>query len=243
MALHHRASKLALMPAGCAAATVSTSILLGRYTSSTTSKKLNQVASRQLNNIIIKNKKFATTFPRSAIQQRFKSTVSKEVESSINSSTAELTGSKSKAGGKGFVQWYEGHLNARPVTTKAITGSILWGIGDVVAQVVPTFFGEDTDADGKEIAKKEFRYDVPRTARAVIFGFAIHAPLSHVHFNFLEWMTIRGGFQGLSIPVFKTIMEQVRRNHNIRMICSTPKMYSTHLDSIIQLTHLFFSFS
>lgn len=54
-----------------------------------------------------------------------------------------------------------------------------------------------------------FKYDWPRTGRAVFFGFAIHAPLSHVHFNFLEWMTKRFGITGLSIPLFKTFMEQV----------------------------------
>ena len=102
------------------------------------------------------------------------------------------------------------------MVTKSITGSILWGLGDAVAQVVPTFIqvGDDekkTNAkNGQSQEIKAFDYDYPRTARAVFFGFALHAPLSHVHFNFLEWMTIRGGFTGLSAPVFKTVMEQVR---------------------------------
>lgn len=118
----------------------------------------------------------------------------------------------------GFVQWYEGHLGSRPVMTKAVTGSILWGLGDLVAQVVPTMMdSEDTkdtgnnhnqDASASATTTKKFEYDYPRTARAVFFGFALHAPLSHVHFNFLEWMTVRGGFQGLAAPVFKTVMEQ-----------------------------------
>ncbi|KAL7442067.1 hypothetical protein ACHAXM_011294 [Skeletonema potamos] len=107
---------------------------------------------------------------------------------------------------KGFVEWYEGHLSSRPVLTKAITGACLWGLGDVVAQVVPTMI-QDDDGDG-DTKKKEFHYDIPRTARAVTFGFAIHAPLSHVHYNLLEWMTVKGGFTGLSIPIFKTVMEQ-----------------------------------
>lgn len=112
------------------------------------------------------------------------------------------------------MQWYEGHLKSRPVVTKSVTGSILWGLGDAVAQVVPTFIqGEDDEnkmnvKNGQSQEIKPFEYDYPRTARAVFFGFALHAPLSHVHFNFLEWMTIRGGFAGLSVPVFKTVMEQ-----------------------------------
>ena len=74
-----------------------------------------------------------------------------------------------------------------------VTGSFLWGLGDAVAQ-----FSSGAN-----------EYDFPRTGRAVFFGFAIHAPSSHVHFNFLEWMTVRSGVTGLGIPVFKTVMEQV----------------------------------
>lgn len=121
--------------------------------------------------------------------------------------TANAAGTK-----KGFVAWYESHLDSSPVRTKMFTGSLLWGLGDMVAQLVPHFFFED-ESDKKDIvngnsAAKPFVYDYARTGRAVFFGFAVHAPLSHVHFNFLEWMTVRGGFQGLSVPIFKTVMEQ-----------------------------------
>jgi len=100
-----------------------------------------------------------------------------------------------------FVQWYEGHLEKNPILTKSVTGSILWGVGDAVAQVVP-------QVSSAEASPKGFTYDWMRTGRAVTFGGIIHAPTSHVHFNFLEWMTVRSGLQGLQIPVFKTIMEQ-----------------------------------
>lgn len=139
-------------------------------------------------------------------------------------SSSSSSSSSAKKEKKGFVEWYEGHLESRPVTTKAITGSILWGVGDAVAQLVPPYFSSATEEDaagtiaerrddGTEAAavassKREFEYDLPRTARAVAFGFALHAPLSHLHFNFLERMTVRGGFRGLSVPVFKTVMEQ-----------------------------------
>ena len=123
-------------------------------------------------------------------------------------STEAAASSSAPANRKGFVEWYEGHLNARPVLTKAVTGAFLWGLGDVVAQVVPTLIPDEDGNDDTTKSKKEFKYDIPRTARAVTFGFAIHAPLSHVHFNLLEWMTIKGGFTGLSIPIFKTVMEQ-----------------------------------
>jgi protein Mpv17 len=103
-----------------------------------------------------------------------------------------------------FVAWYESHLYARPVVTKMFTGSLLWGIGDAVAQIVPFLSGGKDSVDGVTA----FTYDWPRTTRAAFFGFAIHAPLSHLHFNFLEWMTIRLKVQGLAIPIFKAFMEQ-----------------------------------
>ena len=103
----------------------------------------------------------------------------------------------------GFVAWYESHLDARPVLTKMVTGCFLWGIGDAVGQVVPHW------ASKEDNNKKEFAYDLPRTLRAAFFGFALHAPTSHVHFNFLEWMTQRAGITGYAIPFFKAFMEQV----------------------------------
>lgn len=99
-------------------------------------------------------------------------------------------------------------MKTRPVLTKMVSGGFLWGIGDVVAQVVPALFDDDEHDANKK--KSEFGYDAPRTARAVIFGSFLHAPLSHLHFNFLEFMTVKGGFQpgSLKIPLFKTVMEQ-----------------------------------
>jgi len=221
MSFYHRASRLALAPTGAAAAASATSILLSgsccrMYTSSATNQKLNQAASQKLNSIITKSLPALPSRVARYQERKFASSVANESVGAASPGTKTIKGSGNSS--KGFVEWYEGHLNSRPVTTKAITGSILWGIGDVVAQVVPHFFfGEDGDSKNEENAdssssagnaKKEFNYDFPRTARAVTFGFALHAPLSHLHFNFLEWMTVRGGFQGLSIPVFKTVMEQ-----------------------------------
>jgi hypothetical protein len=101
---------------------------------------------------------------------------------------------------KGFIAWYEVHLEARPVLTKMVTGCFLWGIGDAVGQVVPQW---------ALLEEKDFNYDLPRTVRAAFFGFALHAPTSHAHFNFLEWMTQRAGITGYAIPFFKAFMEQV----------------------------------
>lgn len=196
MPFYQHASKLVLMPAGTAAAAATSSILLGsqRYTFQTTYPKISQFSNQQFRAIVSRN---ASSWSR---QQRQISVSNVKKDSAVAGNEA-LTSSSNSTKKKGFVEWYEGHLKARPVTTKACTGAVLWGVGDVVAQVVPAYFDE-------EASKKDFKYDVPRTARAVTFGFAIHAPLSHLHFNFLEWMAVRGGFQGLSVTVFKTIMEQ-----------------------------------
>lgn len=130
--------------------------------------------------------------------------------------TSSRVASTSATEKKSFVQWYESHLQANPVPTKMVSGAFLWGLGDVVAQVVPVLaFGDTTNDKSNEtdvVATTKspllVDYDFARTARAVFFGFAIHAPCSHLHFNFLEWMTVKFGFTGLAIPVFKTIMEQ-----------------------------------
>jgi hypothetical protein len=102
-----------------------------------------------------------------------------------------------------FLQWYEGHLQAHPVWTKMCTGTLLWSLGDAVAQLVPQMTHKD------EMATREWTYDLPRTGRAALFGFALHAPTSHLHFNFLEWMTQKAHLTGLQIPLFKAFMEQV----------------------------------
>lgn len=107
-----------------------------------------------------------------------------------------------KSSSFGFMEWYEGYLQASPLPTKMVTGGVLWSIGDAVGQVVPQV------ASGGDVVN-DFVYDWARTGRAGLFGFAVHAPTSHVHFNFLEWLTNRVGVTGLVIPVFKTIMEQV----------------------------------
>ena len=101
---------------------------------------------------------------------------------------------------RSFMAWYESHLEAAPVRTKMMTGSFLWSLGDAVAQTVPVY------AAGEKLKK----YDYERTGRAAFYGFVIHAPASHLYFNFLEWMTVKSGLTGLSIPLFKTFMEQVR---------------------------------
>jgi hypothetical protein len=143
-------------------------------------------------------------------QQKVFSTTSKNTSSSTESAAASVAASAASATAKSsnkqtFLQWYEGHLEAMPVVTKMVTGLCLWSVGDAVAQIAPKVSaGENVDM------ALITNYDWPRTGRAAVFGFALHAPSSHFHFNFLEWMTVRSGVTGLGIPVFKAFMEQVR---------------------------------
>ena len=127
-------------------------------------------------------------------------------------STQSAAETKKKSGG--FVEWYEGHLEARPVLTKMCTGCLLWGLGDAVAQLAPKA-AESLQGNSDGETKEPLDYDFPRTGRAVLFGFALHAPTSHLHFNFLEWLTNKVGATGLARPLFKAFMEQVRRNYPV----------------------------
>lgn len=110
------------------------------------------------------------------------------------------SGVEKASGGTSLMALYEKQLQTRPIVTKMVTGCFLWGLGDGVAQVVPA-------ASSNTYSSLE--YDWERTGRACLFGFALHAPTSHVHFNFLEWLTQRANVTGLGIPIFKAFMEQV----------------------------------
>ena len=181
---------------------------------------------------ILARRNLTSAKPSTPKQQSISSTDGMHNQFNQRGSTTAAAGNSNSTKKVSFMEWYEGHLQARPVQTKMVTGSILWGLGDVVAQVVPQVFFDNNDQndgakkDGSNGALSkslspmdEFSYDYLRTARAMIFGFGIHAPLSHAHFNFLEWMTVRGGFTGLNIAVFKAFMEQVRILIYFLMLC------------------------
>ena len=132
-------------------------------------------------------------------------TITKPRSNKTFANRRQFSSSSENASGKSFFEWYEHHLQTSPLRTKMITGGILWGIGDVVAQAVPTLVAKDEDKT------KSFDYDLARTGRAVFFGFAIHAPTAHVHYNFLETLTIRLNISkenSMYVPVFKAFMEQ-----------------------------------
>ncbi|XP_064404738.1 uncharacterized protein LOC135349981 [Halichondria panicea] len=89
--------------------------------------------------------------------------------------------------------WYNKQLKRAPLVTKSITSGILFGSGDVIAQVV---VGND-------------RFDIARFGRAWIFGTFLLGPLSHLHFNFLEWLVVRKlALQGNSMSLAKMFVDQ-----------------------------------
>eukprot|EP00979_Chaetoceros_neogracilis_P018198 scaffold10556_cov258-Chaetoceros_neogracile.AAC.43 len=202
---------------GAVALTSASCILTGRHYSRLSSQKTIHSASRFFNSCaqskhrIYSRRKIPSLYQNRLLSSETPtaSTSSNSVKSAAAKSPPDAKRTTSSFSGE-FVAWYEHHLQARPIPTKAVTGCILWGIGDIVGQVVPFIMKkeEGTETTVVSLEKNYFECDYPRTARAMFFGFAIHAPLSHVHFNLLEWMTVKGGFTGLSIPVFKTIMGQ-----------------------------------
>lgn len=91
--------------------------------------------------------------------------------------------------------WYNKQIEKSPIITKSITSGILFGLGDVIAQV---FIGE-----------KGTPYDYKRTARAWIFGNFILGPLAHWHFNFLEFLVVRKMAVGAGMmPFVKMFFDQ-----------------------------------
>jgi protein Mpv17 len=147
-----------------------------------------------INHTTLHSSSLSSSFMPSWHRRWLTTPATKEPVASSNATTTATTTN----GGGGFVAWYEGHLEARPIPTKMVTGAILWGFGDVVGQIVPNL------AAGKSLPD----FDWPRLTRATVFGCFMHAPLAHVHYNFLEWMTVRAGITGLKIPIFKAFMEQ-----------------------------------
>ena len=230
-----------MIPFGAATTVAITSIVLGRSSTSKTTHHVSNVATKRVHTWMTKSYMSTSYYCNNSsinnniMMMKFTKNMNLNTNSTMLLSKRNLstTTTNSTTNSSSFLQWYEGHLQSKPIQTKMVTGSILWGLGDVVAQVVPVMFFDQNDSSttttssssnnddnndnnqNNNIQKMNhdnnngFVYDYPRTARAMFYGFVIHAPLSHAHFNFLEWMTVKGGFTGLSIPLFKAFMEQV----------------------------------
>ena len=96
------------------------------------------------------------------------------------------------------MNWYEGHLEARPIITKGVTGGILYAVGDCVGQNV-------ANKDSEEPVP----YDYARTMRCTLYGLIFYPPLAHLHYNFLEWLVVtRMATSVAAMPFVKMFIEQ-----------------------------------
>ncbi|GER40202.1 peroxisomal membrane 22 kDa family protein [Striga asiatica] len=71
----------------------------------------------------------------------------------------------------GFLNWYLGMLDARPILTKSVSSAIIYGAADTTSQLI-TMEPKDT-------------WDSIRTLRMAGFGLIILGPAQHVWFNFM----------------------------------------------------------
>ncbi|KDP41638.1 hypothetical protein JCGZ_16045 [Jatropha curcas] len=105
--------------------------------------------------------------------------------------------SKSKVG---FIGWYLGKLDSRPIVTKTVTTSLIFAAADLTAQMLSQSSGS---------------FDFIRTARMAMYGLLILGPSQHLWFNIISTAlpkrdvltTLKKTFMGQAIygPVNATI--------------------------------------
>jgi hypothetical protein len=220
------ASLRALQSTAGGAMAVSTMAWLGERGASkaTTHHISNRVLSSSVTKSSLLDNYRARFLKQQQLQQPLQQSVQRQTLTTTTKETTTTTTTTSTSRSAAFMQWYEGYLEAAPVRTKMVTGSILWSLGDAVAQVVPQVAAGSSSSENSPttttLQLSDIQYDWARTGRACFFGFAIHAPTSHVHYNLLEWMTVRANVTGLYIPVFKAIMEQVSQSvsHSVALL-------------------------
>ena len=99
---------------------------------------------------------------------------------------------------------YESALLSRPILTKAITSAVLYGAGDLIAQLIAA-----RSAVAATSAPASAEIDPVRTLRAVVYGGAFYAPLAHAHYEFLDWLVVRRWRVSLNqVPLVKLVIEQ-----------------------------------
>ncbi|KAG3110167.1 hypothetical protein PI124_g11318 [Phytophthora idaei] len=99
---------------------------------------------------------------------------------------------------RGFRVKYDRWLQASPLLTKGVTSAILFGLGDRIAQRI-----EKDDAEQRDAGD---RHGLHRTARMMVWGGLLFAPIGHGWYNFLE-KAIRG--KGTAAVVKKIAADQL----------------------------------
>ncbi|XP_078173054.1 uncharacterized protein LOC144566886 [Carex rostrata] len=126
----------------------------------------------------------STTPPRPYIRShlisfRFKGTkpsssssVSATGSSVASAAAATAAAAASVSARSGFVSWYLGLIEARPILTKSITAGIIFTAADLSSQMIT--LGPDTSLDPM------------RTMRMATYGVLLSGPSLHLWFNFLS---------------------------------------------------------
>ncbi|KAF3446567.1 hypothetical protein FNV43_RR11747 [Rhamnella rubrinervis] len=72
----------------------------------------------------------------------------------------------------GFVGWYLGKLQSRPIITKSVSSSLIYAAADITSQMITS------TASGS--------FDLIRTSRMSTYGLLILGPSQHMWFNFVS---------------------------------------------------------
>ncbi|CAL1410618.1 unnamed protein product [Linum trigynum] len=87
-------------------------------------------------------------------------------------STSSSTPSSASKSRTGFIGWYLDRLESRPMLTKAITTSLIYGAADATAQMIASSFSGTLD--------------YVRTLRMAGYGFMFLGPAQHLWFNYMS---------------------------------------------------------
>ncbi|XP_072978498.1 uncharacterized protein [Typha angustifolia] len=104
------------------------------------------------------------------LSSKFKSSSSSS--SSILSSSASSSSLAAVATRNGFVGWYLGMIEARPVLTKSLTAGAIFTAADVSSQIISW--------------ESDYSLDWMRTMRMASYGVLISGPSLHLWFNFVS---------------------------------------------------------
>ncbi|PIA44122.1 hypothetical protein AQUCO_01700026v1 [Aquilegia coerulea] len=93
-------------------------------------------------------------------------------QSSFSSSYRSYCSSSSSSSKNGFIGWYLGMIEARPVLTKSVTSALIYTFADLSSQAITR--------------KSEDSFDLVRTLRMAGYGMLVMGPSLHFWFNFVS---------------------------------------------------------
>lgn len=115
---------------------------------------------------------------------------------------------------------YDGWLRSSPVLTKSVTSAVLFGVADRIAQRVEKLKQRDQDGDRQDDAGLE------RTARMMLWGGVLFAPIAHTWINFVERKV---GSAGTAVVAKKILLDMFVFAPNSNMLFfTTTKLMEGH---------------